>query len=275
MRVLVDPVNTGAVVLSLPQDVQSHAYDYPAEFFAERDWTIRRPLPEPAETASVVELVKQARKPLIIAGGGVLYSDASAELEALAEQVGIPVAETFAGKGAVRTPAWWQLGGIGLEGNPATNEIAREADLVITVGSRLTDFATASHSLFANPDARFASINIDARDGDRLGAESILGDAKLTLKALATALADDDVSGDPAWRERVETATSALGTRARRGPRRRHGRGPRRAPPGDHRRHPRHRRRPDPGASSSGCSRSTRSPATRSSPRRAALPVTC
>ena len=209
MRVLVDPVNTGAVVLSLPQDVQSHAYDYPAEFFAERDWTIRRPLPEPAETASVVELVKQARKPLIIAGGGVLYSDASAELEALAEQVGIPVAETFAGKGAVRTPAWWQLGGIGLEGNPATNEIAREADLVITVGSRLTDFATASHSLFANPDARFASINIDARDGDRLGAESILGDAKLTLKALATALADDDVSGDPAWRERVETATSA------------------------------------------------------------------
>ena len=157
----------------------------------------------------MVELVKQARKPLIIAGGGVLYSDASAELEALAEQAGIPVAETFAGKGAVRSRTWWQLGGIGLEGNPATNEIAREADLVITVGSRLTDFATASHSLFANPDARFASINIDARDGDRLGAESILGDAKLTLTALATALADDDVSGDPAWRERVETATSA------------------------------------------------------------------
>ena len=90
MRVLVDPVNTGAVVLSLPQDVQSHAYDYPAEFFAERDWTIRRPLPEPTETASVVELVKQARKPLIIAGGGVLYSDASAELEALAERSASP-----------------------------------------------------------------------------------------------------------------------------------------------------------------------------------------
>ncbi len=209
MRVLVDPVNTGAVVLSLPQDVQSHAYDYPAEFFAERDWTIRRPLPEPAETASVVELVRQARKPMIIAGGGVLYSDASAELEALAEQVSIPVAETFAGKGAVRSRAWWQLGGIGLEGNPATNEIAREADLVITVGSRLTDFATASHSLFANPDVRFASINVDARDGDRLGAVSVLGDARLTLQALATALAEDHVSSDPAWRERVETATSA------------------------------------------------------------------
>ena len=102
MRVLIDPADTGAVVLSLPQDVQSHAYDYPAEFFAERDWTIRRPLPDPAETAAVVELRQQARKPLIIAGGGVLYSDASAELEALAEQAGIPVAETFAGKGAVQ-----------------------------------------------------------------------------------------------------------------------------------------------------------------------------
>jgi 3D-(3,5/4)-trihydroxycyclohexane-1,2-dione acylhydrolase (decyclizing) len=209
MRVLVDPVNTGAVVLSLPQDVQSHAYEYPAEFFTERDWTIRRPLPEPAETATVVELLKQARKPLIIAGGGVIYSDASAQIESLAEQAGIPVAETFAGKGAVRTRAWWQLGGIGLEGNPATNEIAREADLVLTVGSRLTDFATGSHSLFANPEARFASINVDARDGDRLGAASILGDAKLTLEALATALADDHVSTDPAWRERVESATAA------------------------------------------------------------------
>ncbi len=209
MRVLVDPVNTGAVVLSLPQDIQSHAYDYPVEFFAEREWTIRRPLPEPAETAAVVELIKEARKPLIIAGGGVHYSEASAELERLAEAVGIPVAETFAGKGAVRTQAWWQLGGIGLEGNPATNEIAREADLVISVGSRLTDFATASHSLFANPDARFASINVDARDGDRLGAVSILGDAKLTLQALVAGLVDDQVTGEAAWRERVETATSA------------------------------------------------------------------
>jgi len=211
MRVLVDPVNTGAVVLSLPQDVQSQAYDYPAEFFAEREWTIRRPLPEPAETAAVVEMVKRASKPLIIAGGGVHYSGASKELERLAQEVGIPVAETFAGKGAVRTQAWWQLGGIGLEGNPATNEIAREADLVITVGSRLTDFATASHSLFANPDARFASINFDARDGDRMGAVSILGDAKLALKALAEALVDEEVSGEAAWRERVEAATSAWG----------------------------------------------------------------
>ncbi len=103
MRVLVDPVNTGAVVLSLPQDVQSHAYDYPVEFFAEREWSIRRPLPDPLEVAAVADLIREARKPLIIAGGGVHYSQASAELEALAEQVGIPVAETFAGKGAVRS----------------------------------------------------------------------------------------------------------------------------------------------------------------------------
>ena len=103
-----------------------------------------------------------AASPLIIAGGGVaLLRRRRRELAALAEQVGIPVAETFAGKGAVHDEAWWQLGGIGLEGNPATNEIAREADLVLTVGSRLTDFATASHSLFSNPDVRFASINID------------------------------------------------------------------------------------------------------------------
>ena len=209
MRVLVDPVNTGAVVLSLPQDVQSHAYDYPVEFFAERDWAVRRTLPDPAETAAVVAMVKEARKPLIIAGGGVHYSGASTELESLAQQVGIPVAETFAGKGAVQSQAWWQLGGIGLEGNPATNQIAREADLVITVGSRLTDFATASHSLFANPDVRFASVNIDARDGDRLGAVSVLGDAKLTLEALALALAEENVSSEAMWRDRVEEAVDA------------------------------------------------------------------
>ena len=175
MRVLVDPVNTGAVVLALPQDVQSHAHDYPLEFFAERDWTIRRPVPAQDEVAALADMLKTASRPLIIAGGGGVYSDASDELERLAATVGIPVAETFAGKGAVRTDAWWQLGVIGLEGNPATNEVTRAADLVLTVGSRLTDFATGSHSLFANPDVRFASINVDPRDGDRLGAAPVLG----------------------------------------------------------------------------------------------------
>ena len=143
MRVLTDPVDTGAVVLSLPQDIQSHAYDYPVELFAERDWAIRRPAPDPDEVERWPRLLAEAEQPLIIAGGGVVYSGATEELEALADAAGIPVAETFAGKGAVQRRAWWQLGGIGLEGTPATNDLAREADLVLTVGSRLTDFATA------------------------------------------------------------------------------------------------------------------------------------
>jgi 3D-(3,5/4)-trihydroxycyclohexane-1,2-dione acylhydrolase (decyclizing) len=206
MRVLVDPVNAGAAVLSLPQDVQSHAYDFPVGFFAERDWVLRRPVPDPDEVAAVADLVKASSRPLIIAGGGVVHADAHAELERLAGAVGVPVAETFAGKGAVRTDAWWQLGGIGLEGNPATNEVARAADLVVTVGSRLTDFATASHSLFADPGVRFASINVDPRDGDRLGATSVLGDAKLALGALADALAAEGVTTDTAWRDTVTAA---------------------------------------------------------------------
>jgi 3D-(3,5/4)-trihydroxycyclohexane-1,2-dione acylhydrolase (decyclizing) len=209
IRVLVDPVNAGAVVLALPQDIQSVAHDYPLEFFAERDWTLRRPIPAPDEISALAGLLRDASRPLIIAGGGVVYSDASAELERLADAVGIPVAETFAGKGAVRTDAWWQLGGIGLEGNPATNEVARAADLVVTVGSRLTDFATASHSLFAGPDVRFASLNVDPRDGDRLGAASVLGDAKLALRALADALVAAGVSTDPGWREAVTAAKAA------------------------------------------------------------------
>ena len=149
MRVLTDPANTGAVVLSLPQDVQSHAYDWPAEMFDERDWVIRRPMPDPEEVDAVARLLAAAKKPLIIAGGGVIYSGATSELAELAAAAGIPVAETFAGKGAVQQRAWWQLGGIGLEGTPASNELAAEADLVLTVGSRLTDFATASQSLFS------------------------------------------------------------------------------------------------------------------------------
>ncbi|MDN5794806.1 MAG: 3D-(3,5/4)-trihydroxycyclohexane-1,2-dione acylhydrolase (decyclizing) [Intrasporangium sp.] len=204
MRVLTDPVGTGAAVISLPQDVQSHAHDFPAAFFEPRDWTIRRPVPDPVEVTAVADLVRAARQPMIVAGGGVLYSGATAALERLAEAVGIPVSETFAGKGAVQQPAWWQLGGIGLEGNPATNDLARDADLVLTVGSRLTDFATGSHSLFGNPDVRFASINVDPRDGDRLGATSIQGDARLALEGLADALAGHQAPH--AWQTRTREA---------------------------------------------------------------------
>src|SRR3954447_2938408 len=188
MRVLVDPVDTGAVVLALPQDVQSQASDWPVALFAERDWIVRRPLPDEQEIDAVVRLLADAQRPLIIAGGGVHHSDATAQLEALAEVAGIPVAETFAGKGAVQQQAWWQIGGIGLEGTPATNELARRADLALTVGSRLTDFATASQSLFQNPDVRFAAINVNSRDADRLGATSIVADAQRGLAALTEAV---------------------------------------------------------------------------------------
>ena len=204
MRVLTDPVDAGAVVLSLPQDIQSHAYDWPAGFFAERDWVIRRPQPDRDEVAAVLALLAAATKPLIIAGGGVIYSGATAELERLAGTVGIPVLETFAGKGAVQQPAWWQIGGIGLEGTPAANTLAREADLVLTVGARLTDFATASHSLFANPGVRFASINVNPRDADRLGATGIIADARQALAALADAAAAAGIRAPAAWRARAE-----------------------------------------------------------------------
>jgi len=207
MRTLADPVETGAVVLSLPQDVQSHAYDFPAELFDERDWVIRRPAPDQSEIDKVAALLAAATRPLIIAGGGVSYSQATPELERLADTVGIPVAETFAGKGAVQQAAWWQLGGIGLEGTPATNTLAGEADLVLTVGSRLTDFSTGSHSIFTNPDVRFASINVNVHDADRLGAVGIIGDAKRALAALADATIGVHTSDE--WRARTEELVDA------------------------------------------------------------------
>jgi 3D-(3,5/4)-trihydroxycyclohexane-1,2-dione acylhydrolase (decyclizing) len=206
MRVLTDPVRTGAVVISLPQDIQSHAYDWPAAFLAERDWTIRRPAPDAGEIDAVARLLAEAQKPLIIAGGGVIYSGATPELENLASTLGIPVAETFAGKGAVQRKDWWQLGGIGLEGTPATNELARDADLVLTVGSRLTDFATASHSLFQDPQVRFASVNVDVHDADRLGATGIVADAKRALSALAEAVTRHKTADTTAWQTRVREA---------------------------------------------------------------------
>ena len=214
MRTLVDPVETGAVVLSLPQDVQSHAYDFPAEFFAERDWVIRRPAPDADEVAAVAALLASAKKPIIIAGGGVIYSDATAELEQLAAAVGAPVAETFGGKGAVQTAAWWQVGGIGLEGTPATNTLANEADVVLTVGSRLTDFATGSHSIFANPDVRFASINVNVHDADRLGATGIVADAKRGLAALTEAVTARDAQRRPVLAGPGRGARRRLGDRA-------------------------------------------------------------
>ena len=220
MRVLTDPVDTGAVVLSLPQDVQSHAFDFPAEFFAERDWVIRRPIADPDEVEAVARLLAHAQKPIIIAGGGVVYSGATAELEDLAGSAGIPVLETMAGKGAVQQRAWWQLGGIGLEGTPANNDLVRQADFVLTVGSRLTDFPTASQSLFENPDVQFASINVNGYDAQRLGATGIVGDAKRALVALAAAVQGAGYTSPAEWQDevRVEGRRVGAGAGRRAGP---------------------------------------------------------
>jgi 3D-(3,5/4)-trihydroxycyclohexane-1,2-dione acylhydrolase (decyclizing) len=203
MRVLTSPTDTGAVVISLPQDVQSHAYDFPAEFFEPRDWKVRRPLPDPEEVDDVARLIRSASRPVIIAGGGIHYSDAHAALEALAGHVGIPVVETFGGKGAVTKDEWWQVGGVGLEGNFASNTLVKQADLVLNIGTRLTDFATGSQSIFENADVRFASLNIVDADTRKQGATGILADARLGLEALAQALEGHSTSEE--WQDTVQT----------------------------------------------------------------------
>ena len=187
MQVLTDPADTGAVTLSLPQDVQAHAWDYPSRFFAERTWRIERRPPAAERIAEAAALLAGARRPLIIAGGGVHYSAAWDALHAVATTFGIPVSETHAGKGALRGAAEWSLGGHGVEGTTASARIAEEADLIIAVGTRLTDFVTASQSLFHNPEVRFISINVCAMDAFKQGAVPVLADARLALEALLEA----------------------------------------------------------------------------------------
>lgn len=203
MRILTDPVEAGTCVISLPQDIQSEAYDFPDEFFRERDREIVRPQPIPDQVQRVADMLSRARQPLIIAGGGVIYSGAEQQLRSLADEFGIPVAETFAGKGAVTQDAWWNIGGIGLEGNPATNAIAAQADLVLSVGTRLTDFATASQSIFANSAVRFASVNVTGHDAYKQGATTILADAGAALDALRNAAT---VRPNPEWEATVRAA---------------------------------------------------------------------
>lgn len=195
-RVLANPVETGAVVIALPQDIQSHAHDYPVEFFEPHDWKIRRPEPESDDVRAVAEILRSATKPLIIAGGGVIYSGATAELEALANATGIPVAETFGGKGAIQNPGPWHVWGIGLEGSPETNRLVEEADVILHVGTRLTDFATASQSLFQNPKVRFVSLNVSEFDGVKQGAATIVADAKVGLAALTAEVAGYQVPAE-------------------------------------------------------------------------------
>src|SRR5215210_5416131 len=203
MRVLTSPSETGTVVVALPQDVQSHAFDYPARFFDERTWRIERPLPDRRRIAEAIELLRAAERPLVIAGGGVHYAQAWDELAAFARQAGVPVAETFAGKGAMQDDSWLTLGGVGLEGNPAAGRIAKDADLVLCVGTRLTDFATGSHTLFQHPDGRLVGINVWGRDAYKDGALPIVADAREALSALAAAVADAGVATAQEYRDEV------------------------------------------------------------------------
>ncbi|MFF0550498.1 3D-(3,5/4)-trihydroxycyclohexane-1,2-dione acylhydrolase (decyclizing) [Streptomyces sp. NPDC004311] len=197
MRVLTDPVQTGAVTLALPQDVQAEAYDWPEEFFAERVWGVRRPRPDRAELAAAADAVRGSARPLIVAGGGIRHSAAEASLAAFAEATGIPVAVTQAGKGVLPYGHPADVGGIGHTGTATADALAREADLVIAAGTRLTDFTTASATLFQHPAVRFVGLNLDPYDAHKLAARPLVADAREGLDALREALAGH--RADPAY----------------------------------------------------------------------------
>jgi 3D-(3,5/4)-trihydroxycyclohexane-1,2-dione acylhydrolase (decyclizing) len=212
MRVLTDPAETGAVTLALPQDVQAEAHDWPDELFTERTWFVPRPLPEPAALRRAVEVLRHARRPLVIAGGGVIYSEAGPALRAFAEATGIPVSDTQAGKGALSWDHPLAVGGVGSTGSPVANALAREADVVLGIGTRYSDFTTASRTAFQDPDVRFVNLNVAAFDAGKHAGVSLVADARAGLEALTTALTEAlSVPGagyhtDEAYRAGIEAA---------------------------------------------------------------------
>jgi 3D-(3,5/4)-trihydroxycyclohexane-1,2-dione acylhydrolase (decyclizing) len=189
MRVLTSPAETGAVTLSLPQDVQTEAFDFPEEFFQKRVWVIPRSRCDQVLLKRAAEWIHGAKKPLIVAGGGVLYSEASAALAKFAEATGIPVCETQAGKGALLYDHPQEVGAVGVTGTPGANILAREADLIIGIGTRYSDFTSASKTAFQNPDVRFININVAEFDAYKHAALPLTGDALATLDELRTAVA--------------------------------------------------------------------------------------
>jgi len=185
MRVLVSPADTGAVTLALPQDVQAEAYEYPDEFLAKRVWHVERRPPDPAALARAIQAIRAAKRPLVVAGGGVIYACASDALRRFVEETGIPVAETQAGKGSLPYDHPSSLGAIGATGTSAANRIAKDADLVIGIGTRWSDFTTASKSLFQNPEMRFVNVNVAEIDVHKNGAIAVTADARVTIEALS------------------------------------------------------------------------------------------
>ncbi len=203
-RVLTDPAETGAVTIALPEDVQTEAYDYPVGLFEERTWHVRRPVPEPELLEAAALLIKSAKKPLIISGGGTIYSEATEELRRFAEEFGIPVTETQAGKGVLNWNHPMNAGPIGSNGSTAANRLAYEADLIINLGTRLSDFTTASKSAFQNPAVHFIGINVAPMDVHKLHALPIVADAKRAVAALHRALKESGYTGtSPDYRDQV------------------------------------------------------------------------
>jgi len=207
MRVLTSQAETGAVTLSMPQDVQTHAYDFPLELFQKRVWRAGRPRPDVTTLQEAAEWIKSSKNPVIVAGGGAIYSGASEILHSFASKTGIPVGETFAGKGAVRYDQPYSIGGLGATGTKYAIEIANEADIVIGIGTRYSDFTTASKSIFKNPDVKFINININEFDAFKHAALPVIGDAKVILEELSDLLGDFEVS--TAYREKVAVMNKA------------------------------------------------------------------
>src|SRR5688500_3816228 len=188
MRVLTDPVETGAVTVALPQDVQAEAFDWPVDLFAPRTWHVPRPPAEASRIAAAAEVIRSARRPLIVAGGGVHYSGAEEALADLASATGIPVAETQAGKGSLLHGHPQLVGAVGSTGTTAANALARDADVVIGVGTRWSDFTTASRTAFQDSGVRFVNINVAGFDAGKHAGLSVVADAREALGALAVAL---------------------------------------------------------------------------------------
>jgi 3D-(3,5/4)-trihydroxycyclohexane-1,2-dione acylhydrolase (decyclizing) len=201
LRILTSPAETGAVTLCLPQDVQAEAFDYPEVFFRKRVWTIARPRPDRVRLEQAAALLRAAKTPIIIAGGGVIYSEATDTLARFAGATGVAVVETMAGKGALPFDHPEALGAVGVTGTPGANRLAREADLVIVVGSRLGDFTTASKTAFQHPDVRFINVNITEFDAGKHQALALAGDAKATLEEWLPLMAGCHTSS--AYGERV------------------------------------------------------------------------
>ena len=207
MRVLTDPAETGAVTIALPEDVQAEWLDVPDEFLQPREWHVRRPVPERGPLERAVAAIKAAKRPVVVAGGGVLYSGAEQQLDAFARATGIPVGTTQAGGGSLAWDHPQYLGGIGATGTTAANRIAAEADLVIGIGTRYSDFTTASRTAFQDSDVQFVNVNVTSFDAYKHGSQlPVVADARETLDALAEALAGQRVPDEHSARVATEKA---------------------------------------------------------------------